>query len=340
MLVWILQRILRSNKTHRPRKVLVVSTTALGDTLWATPALQSLRTSWPDAEITILTSPIGEQTLRHNPWNLQILVLKEPMLHRFFSLWRRLKKERFQDVIIFHASQRLILPLCALLGATRIVGTVGINKGLDTLLTHPVPFSHSHEIVRRLELIEILGAKRSTEELSYFLQPHETIPRETTQWTIAIHPGSKDRFKRWPAEHFIEAGKELTKRGASILITGTAQEEPLLKQIHQAIPGAKLCNLHNNLRTFAAKLKNVDLLISNDTGPVHLACALKVPVIALYAPTDPRLCGPHRAKQAIAIAKSRTCTPCLKRKCREPFCLLQIGTEEVVERALTTKRYG
>lgn len=316
-----------------PKKILVVSSTALGDTLWATPALESLRKSCPDAIIVVLTSPIGEEVLRYNPYIDQMYTLHEPMLPRFYQLWRTLKKEQFTDIIILHASQRLMLPLCALLGAQRIIGTSGINKGLDALLTDPVPIAGDHEIVRRLKLVEKLGVKNHTERLSFFLQPEEKVSWPKTTFRVAIHPGSKDGFKRWPSDHFIQVGQALREHGAEICITGTTQEIPLLEQIRDAIPGAILCNPTWNLRQFAAHLGLCDLLISNDTGPVHLACALNVPVIALYSPTNPTLCGPHQAKYALPLAKPPTCESCLKRKCLRPFCLLQIGPEEVVNTA-------
>ena len=315
------------------KKILVVSSTALGDTLWATPTLFSLRKSFPEAIIAVLTSPIGEQVLRHNPNIDQIFTLQEPMLPRCFQLWRMLNKEQFTDIVILHASQRLMLPLCALLGAQRIIGTSGINKGLDALLTDPVPATGDHEIVRRLKLIEKLGAKTHTEELSFFLQPEEKISWTKHSLRVAIHPGSKDGFKRWPAEHFIQVGKELRKQGAEICLTGTVQEIPLLEQIRDAIPDAVICNPTWTLRQFAAHLEHCDLLISNDTGPVHLACALHVPVLAIYSPTNPALCGPHLAKRALALAKPPTCKPCLKRQCQRPFCLLQIGPDEVISAA-------
>src|SRR3990167_1907528 len=89
------------------KRILVIATTALGDTLWATPALESLRKSFPDASIAVLTSPIGEQVLRHNPWVNQTYVLRKP-LWLLLSLWRALRKERFDTVLLLHASQRLI----------------------------------------------------------------------------------------------------------------------------------------------------------------------------------------------------------------------------------------
>jgi len=304
--------------------ILAITTTALGDTLWATPALASLRASFPNTYIAILTNPLGEQILRHNPYTNEIFLIDE---------WKKIPS--FSEIVLLHASQRWILPFATTLGAQRIVGTTGINKGLDSLLTDPIDNRHEHEIIRRLQLVERLGAKRVTEKLSYFLQPEEKIAPQ--KGVIALHPGSKDDFKRWPKEHFIAVSVALQKRGFNIHITGTKEELPLRQEIAQAT-GAKLSE-DLPLRKFAAYLDSIDLLISNDTGPVHLACALNKPVIALYSPTDPKLCGPHQAINATALALPPTCFPCLKRSCARPFCLMQIGPEEVVNTALKVLKW-
>jgi ADP-heptose:LPS heptosyltransferase len=108
-----------------------------------------------------------------------------------------------------------------------------------------------------------------------------------------------------------------------------------MEEVARQIPGAHLDEPNRSLRSFAALLNQIDLLICNDTGPFHLACALHRPVIGIYASTDPALCGPHQAPHARVIARRSTCTPCLKRKCRQPFCFLQIGTEEVLAASQT-----
>lgn len=300
-------------------KILVVATTALGDTLWTTPSLETLRKNFPNAHIAVLTSPIGLQILQNNPHINELLSYKKPFA---------LLKQRFETILVFHTSQRIILPLCSLLGATRIIGTTGINKGLDSLLTDPVPQTPEHEIIRRLNLTKMIGATPSTEKLSFFLQPEEALPpRENGPW-IALHPGSKDGFKRWP--YFAELGILLKQMFAcEILITGTKEEEPLMRQIASRIPGAHLDNPNRPLREFAALLNQMDLLICNDTGPLHLACALNRPVMGIYTSTNPTLCGPHAAERARVISRRASCTPCLKRKCKLPFCFLQIGPEEV-----------
>jgi ADP-heptose:LPS heptosyltransferase len=314
-----------------PNRILVVSTTALGDSLWATPSIESLRKTFPSAYIAVLTSPIGAQVLKHNPWTDAVHVLKEPMLLNFFSMRKELGT--FSDIAILHASQRLILPLCATLGATRIAGTIGINKGLDSLLTVPLNNNHEHAIIRRLQVAEAIGAKRHSVQLSLFLQPDELPPPNLPEKFILLHPGSQDPFRRWPASHYIQVGKELQTLGYSILVSGTARESELVRAIASAIPGAQISDPKLPLRRFAALLNKAELLITNDTGPVHIASALKRPLIALYTPSDPKLYGPLEVDQAIAISKPRTCGPCLQRKCREPFCFLQISPQEVITAA-------
>lgn len=322
-------------KHKKQNNILVVATTALGDTLWATPAIESIRANYPHCYLAALTSPIGMQVLKKNPHIDKLFLLEEPLSRYFFSLRRKLYREKFDTVLLFHASQRLTLPLCSLIGATTIVGTAGINKGLDSLLTHPLPNQAQHEIVRRLKIIEAIGAKPTTEKLSLFLD-QELPPREGGPW-IAMHPGSKDSFKRWPKEKFIELGKRLKgEMACELLITGTKEEKALMEEIASAIPGAHIDAPNRSLREFATVLNQMDLLISNDTGPVHLACALKKPVVAIYASTDPAVCGPHKAENAIVISRRATCDPCLKRKCRLPFCFLQIGVDEVFDAAVKT----
>lgn len=301
-------------------RVLVVSTTALGDTLWATPSLKALRPHC--SYLAVLTSALGAEALKHNPAIDQIYVLKN-----LWSLRKALRKERFDTVLVFHTSQRIVLPLVASLGASKIAGTTGINKDLDHLLTHPISPRYEHEIVRRLRITGVPLPKDQT--LSFFLQPEERLsPRAGGPW-IAIHPGSNDRYKRWPTENFIALGKQLREAGYAILITGNSKESALMQEVAEGIPGAHI-DEPRSLRSFAALLEQMDLLVSNDTGPTHLAWALGKPAISLFVPTDPHLSGPHQAPQGVAIARPPTCAPCMKRACRSPFCFLQIGVNEVI----------
>lgn len=333
-LLALLRPFIRQHLSNNHQNILIVTTTALGDTLWATPSIESLRKSFPRAFICVLTSPIGIEVLKTNPHIDQLFCFKKPVLPRLYSLWKRLYSQKFDTILFFHASQRWTLPLCATLGATRIVGTVGINKGLDVLLTDPLPKIYEHEILRRLKIVERISGTIHSETLSFFLPPKDKILKKPGLW-VMVHPGSKDPFKRWPIENFVTVARELKQQlRVEILITGTKEETALMEKMTSEIPGAHFIEPKLSLRALAAICEQMDLILCNDTGPFHLACALNRPVIGLFAPTDPLLCGPHRAPLAQIIAKKTTCTPCLKRHCREPFCQLQIGTCEVIDIAL------
>lgn len=318
----------RPEAVKDPRRILAVSTTALGDTLWAMPALAALRKSFPSAHLAFLTSSIGTEIAKHNPWTDAVHRWERPL-----DLRRRLRGQ-FDTAIVLHASQRLVIPFCASLGVSQLVGTAGINKGLDDLLTEALPQKTQHEVDRRLDLVECIGGAPYRSPLSFFLQPEEKIQLEG-RW-VAIHPGAADSYKCWPIEHFAAVGRELKRKfGCEILVTGSKAECSLMQRLAEQIPGALMGDPNLSLRRFAATLDAVDLLICSDTGPFHLACALQTPAIGIYSPTDPEVCGPYLCKTAVICTKKKSCMPCLRRKCREPFCLRQIGIEEVLAKAST-----
>lgn len=309
-----------------PQRILAVSTTALGDTLWTMPALAALRNDFPEAYLALLTSDIGLEITRYNPWTDATYLLDRP-----WHLWHHLRKQ-FDTVILFHASQRIVPALCASLGAKRLIGTKGLHKGLDDLFTHTLPLTAQHEVDRRLALVKHLGGSAKKSPLSFFLKPEEKKTLDGV-W-VALHPGAKDLYKCWPIEHFAAVGRALEQTfSCNLLITGGKEEKPLMENLKKLLPSATLLDHTLSLREFAATLDAVGLLISNDTGPLHLASAVQTPAIGIYSPTDPALCGPYESKTTIVCSKPPTCRPCLRRKCREPFCLLQISPEEVFQQA-------
>lgn len=321
---------------------LVVSTTGLGDTLWGTPAIKALREKFPNGYIAVLTSPVGFEVLETNPHVDEIFVVKN--FSSYFRLFFPLKKRKIQTALIFHTSQRPIIPFAALIGASVLIGTKGINKGLDDLLTHPLQKKPIHEIARRLEIVEAAGAAprdallaiypsdQDKREADEFLKQHQ-IPDYVP--LVGIHPGSKDVFKRWDPECFIEVANRLHDHlGCQIFITGNQSEQALIASIASKLKGAIAITGSLSLRALAALIQKMSLMITNDTGPMHIAFAMQTPTIALFSPTDSKLCGPYAATRAKVIEKKPTCTPCLRKKCREPFCLLQIGPTQVYNEAL------
>jgi ADP-heptose:LPS heptosyltransferase len=144
---------------------------------------------------------------------------------------------------------------------------------------------------------------------------------------VGLHPGAGGAWKRWPPSHFIELGRRLVaERGCQVIVTGSERERGLTEQVAAAIPGAvPIFSL--SLLSFAALLKQMDLLVAGDTGPLHLAAALQLPALGLFSPTSD-------SGSRCSISRAPTCIPCLKERCQDPFCLRQIGVEEVYQKAL------
>ena len=318
--------------TH-PR-LLIVSTTGLGDSLWGTPAVRALRKKYPNAYIGLLTSPMGEQVFRHNPNLNALFVIPSSPLFFFPKLVRLLRAERFDTAYIFHTSQRVVLPAVFLGGPSQIVGTRGINKGLDSLLTSSFPQGEIHEIERRLQIV---GCVDPLPHMELFLTEEENAVAfdylGEERPLIGLHPGAQNQFKQWEPQSFVALGARLAKeKGAKILVTGSASEKGLAKKIARDIPGAVSVAGKLAIRPLAALLEKLDCLITNDTGPLHLAIAMGTPTCSLFAPTDSKICGPYQVSEAVVIQKSQSCLPCLRKKCLSPFCLRQISPSMVYER--------
>ena len=286
-----------------------------------------------------LAGKIGKELLDHNPHLDEFFLIDTP----WWQLVSTLKKKQIDTALVFHTSQRMVLPLCFLIGASKIVGTKGLHKGLDHLLTTALEQKPLHEIARRLEivggppvpdpLLELFIDQVDRDAAEQFLAKH-ALPSYIP--LIGIHPGAKDKFKQWHPSCFVKLGNELREHlGAQILVTGNASEKALATEIASKIPGAIPVAGELKVRPLAALIKKMGLFIANDTGPMHIAFAMRTPTIALFGPTDPKLCGPYFATTASVIRKAPTCAPCLRKSCREPFCLLQISPREVYDAALT-----
>ncbi len=337
--------VFKKNRTlpSKLNSIAIFSTTGLGDALWSTPAIESLKRSYPEATITLITSYTGKEALLNHPSIDFVYVYS---LYSFFKLFLVLRRHRFDVSILFHVSQRKIFFLSKLLTPHYLIGTKGRMKGLDDLLTHPVnPSQDEHEVKRRLNLIQIVGASPiKPAKLQIFLSEDEKKAAQFFLKTQGVQPndqlvglqlGSKDRFKRWPKEYFEWVGNRLIeKTGCKIILTGSFDEADFIRSAQRNIPGSIGLYGQVSLRVMMAIIDQFSLMISNDTGPMHIAFALNRPTIALFSPTDPMICGPYQTDGYTLFYEKKCCRPCLSKKCRDPFCLRQISKEAVLQEAL------
>jgi heptosyltransferase-2 len=200
-----------------------------------------------------------------------------------------------------------------------------------------------HQVHYYLDLLSGLGMKEFPEEHS--LQVDQKEKTLTEEWLesqniqiqrplIIINPGAYyGSAKRWPAEKYAELASLLQRKmRAQILIIGSAEETPLAEAISSRMSERPhILTGKTNLPRLAALLSFADLLVTNDSGSMHLANFLKIPLVALFGPTEPARTGPYQ-QPAMVIHKGAPCCPCSYRQC--PFdhrCMMDISLEEVLQ---------
>jgi len=339
------------------QRILCVRLDYLGDVLMTTPALRALKQSRPDRHITLLTSPGGaavapylaevDDTLTYAaPW------LKSSRPHDTaadFAMVDRLARGRFDAAAIFTVYSQNPLPsamLCYLAGIPRRLAHCRENP--YQLLTHWVPDTEPqqhtrHEVRRQLDLVASVGAHAADERLSFRLRAEDDAfvaallhahGIDGTQPWIVLHPGATAPSRRYPAQHFIDAARMLADElRCPLVFTGSAEESSLVEQICSAVPGAHSLAGRLHLGQLAALIARAPLLISNNTGPAHIAAATGTPVVDLYALTNPQH-TPWLVPSRV-LFHDVPCRYCYKSVCPQGHhaCLAQVGPQRVVQAA-------
>ncbi|MEW5902138.1 MAG: lipopolysaccharide heptosyltransferase II, partial [Acidobacteriota bacterium] len=223
------------------------------------------------------------------------------------------------------------------------------TDGRGLLLTRPVrlrdPDAPRHQLHNYLDLVSALGLKALPPELRYPLHVEEkerarrlllNVGIDTSRPLVIMSPGaSYGPAKKWPTTRFAQLAALFQERKkAEILIIGSAYEAEIAKSICSSL-SAKPVSLmgQTTLLQLLGLISKAHLVISNDSGPMHLANALRVPVVGIFGPTDPAVTGPFAQPSAV-VKKDVPCWPCTYRKC--PYdhrCMMSIEPEEVYRAA-------
>jgi heptosyltransferase-2 len=348
------------------KRILIVSVNWLGDILFMTPAIRAIRRAFPKAYIACLVPPYGKDLLVGNPHLDEVILLREERGLKGWRHWgsmvRQLKAGRFDEVYLFHRSFTRTM-LTWLAGIPVRIGYRTGKRGW--LLTHPVDPPHQdslHKVEGFLNLLRAVGIPEDGRHYDVQIFPEderwalallqEVGIHPTDRW-VALHPGANWRLKRWPLGHFAQLADGLRERyQVKPLFIGGPTDVPLVEEIlrRMKVPAPSAAG-RTHFRQLAALLKRALLLISNDSGPLHLGMAVGIPVIGLFGPTDPKLTGPpvpvERSAESIGHAESSVkaeilfgsigCpVPCYRLDCPVNLCMHQITVDAVLK---TAKRY-
>ncbi len=329
------------------RNILVVSSTAIGDTLLSTPAIRAVRDRYPQANIIAHFNIRNAELFGNNP-HVNGIVPYHGGYKRFFRTIREFRRHKFDLALIFHGNEPQATPMTYLSGA-RFILKVPRSREYGFLLSNTYngfdnPMEH-HVIDLRLKAASMAGCSEENREMTLVVDEEEEslieayvenlgVPKGAI--IIGFQVGATADYKAWPEECFVELGRRLIAAGPMIrvVVIGSQQEKDTCASVAGKIGrGAVSSAGVIPLKSLGAMIRKMNILVTNDTGPMHMAVALGVKTVSLFCPTNAVNVAPsqdlhlHRV-----IRKEKPCDPCTAKKgCRKPLCMGQITVEEVYE---------
>ena len=293
------------------KNILVVRLDNMGDLLMSTPAIRALKKTF-NSQITVLTSHMAAGIVDHIPEIDFLITFDVPWVkseHASFStdflrLVEVLRERNFDAAVVFTVFSQNPMPAFMLAYLADIPLRLAYCREnpyelLTTWIPDEEPYTFiKHQVQRDLDLVGTIGATTSNDHLSIQV-PDAWGPTQKklaknsidlqNPWLI-LHPGVSESKRQYPTEKWIELGKRLVVDfGYQLLLTGSASEKPLTDEIQQGI-GTNAFSIAGllNLDEFICLIKEAPLLVSVNTGPVHIAAATQTPVVVLYAQTNPQ----------------------------------------------------
>ncbi len=348
-------------------EILIVKLSALGDVIHTLPALCALRRVYPDARITWLVESAAAGLVEGHPALDRVIVSRrKAVLRGVFRTGTPVADRRraVRDLISFLRTLRdtpydIVLDFQALLKSGILIGTVrgrgvrkiGFDRGMDhaeeshIFLTERIPpvSMEIHALVRNLMMLAPLGIADRRVDYRLPISPADrTRVRERlaaagirdTRRLVVVNPVAKWETKLWPMERFAALGDRLINEcGADLVFTGGPEDRAVTEDICRRMrrPAVNLAG-KTTLMQLAALYETSRVLVSTDTGPMHLGAAAGVPVVALFGPTAPWRTGPYGPLHRV-IRKPLPCAPCFKRTCNTFACMAAIGVEDVFTEA-------
>ncbi|HYG41056.1 MAG TPA: glycosyltransferase family 9 protein [Cytophagales bacterium] len=281
------------------KKIAILRSGALGDFIVVLPAIESIKQTYPDAEIVLLGSPWLKPFLedRRTPFDRFLSVpvysgvreenAEDPDLFSLEAFFKSMQEEKFDIALQFQGKGLSANPFIKRLGAKLTVGMeTPDTESLDRSIRY---YYYQSEPLRFLEIVKLIGGKPVDPEpkVKVFRKDKEEIeellPEITNKPYIVLHPFAMDIRRSWPLEKFAELGEILHEIGFTIVFTGSKQDKELVETIFSKgeFPAINACGILS-LGGLCALLSKSHLVVSSDTGPLHLARAVGAKTIGIY----------------------------------------------------------
>ncbi|MFH1214944.1 MAG: glycosyltransferase family 9 protein [Pseudomonadota bacterium] len=340
--------------------ILIVKTSAIGDVIHTLPALNALHRHFPDARIDWLIEEAASGVIAGHPALDRLLISRrrkwvKDMLHgpgrlmafqELTGFIRELRSRHYDLVIDFQG----LLKSGIFVGLSRGKRKIGFGRGMDhaecsyLFLNEKIPpvDMNIHAVRRELMLLEAVGV--SCDEVVFDLPLSNEHFREIAEILQArgitkpnrvapINPQATWPTKLWDNGKFAQVGDWLADQGLHVVYTGGRGDRMVIDDIISRMrqPALNLAG-ETSLKTLAALYKKAPLVVSTDTGPMHIAAAVDTPVVAVFGSTAPWRTGPY-GKNHQVVRLELPCSPCLKKECDHRSCMMQLPAEAVIDAA-------
>ena len=331
------------------KKILVFTTNWLGDALFLSPLIAVLKENFTQADLAVLLVPRVEEIFLNNPQVDKIIIYDEKGRQRsLISRLRfilKLRKERFDAAFIIKPSlsRTLILKYA---GIKKIIGHDNPKSGWLLSVKVSAPNKILHKVDYFLTLLENLGLKIYRRKYKFFPADQDKLYIEElfsqkkisrNMPLIVINPGANWIPKRWSADNFAELIKRIKQKlSLNIVITGKDTDRSLADEIiRKSAQDVFNFTGETSLGQLGALMQKADIVVSADSGPMHIAAAVETRVIALFGPTSAAITGPYPRENHIIIQKDVGCKiPCYDSSCQDYRCMKAISVDEVMEKVI------
>jgi len=331
-----------------PQKIVVLRATRIGDFINAGPAFRALRRHFPKARIDLITLPmLFDLASRLELFDHVIEFTGYPGLaEQFFNPARvlnffgRMQATQYDLAIQMQGSGVYANPFMLMIGAAKTAGFVrdGDPAGL---LDAALPVPQQHETLRNMNLIEFLGIPAEVPRPEFPLGPADHVAAQALlnnfprPW-IGIHTSARDITRRWPPQRFVTAARKIQSQyGGTIVLIGEESDREAI-QVEPDRLGPPFLDLsgRTTLPVSGAVINRLDIFLTNDTGPAHIAYALKTPTVTIFGGGDPARNGPIISGPFRVLAFPVSCRPCETGQCPiDLYCLENISVNAVVRAA-------
>ncbi|OVE74010.1 hypothetical protein BVX94_01950 [bacterium B17] len=319
-------------------KILIIKMSSLGDLFHALPAVHNLKVKLNAQVDWVVHDAYADLVDCFQDVDRVIQYHRNDFFSTFGSFWGDIRTDRYDYIIDFQGLLKSAMVSRLANGGKRI-GPSFYREGARMFYSEVAGERNKerHAVEENLDIIDHLGLERMDPEFPIMFPAAPMKVMAASSPKVAMLPSSRWETKNWPEKSFAAVGKELREKvDASIILLGGPGDAGICGRIEQEI-GDGVVNLAGkcSLPETGGVLSDVDLLISNDSGPVHMAAAVGTPAVVVFGPTDPDRTGPYGDIHKVVKA-TEPCSPCFSRTCnKDGFpCMNNIKPEQVIEKAL------